>query len=403
MRKRNVMVAAILAVGMVVAGQGLASAEETGRESTPVLAGDVGAGPVPGGHASWDEFMRVQERLDAKAEQIADVGGDGFSGIEVSAERRALTVYWKGDAPAGLTEAVEKAQTDGDTVSVVPARYSESELMAEADRLAEEDGVSAVAPKVDGSGLLVSLLPGHLGVVLSPIPVTTDQAEPALASRKDDSSPYTGGARWNGCSSGFAISIKGSKKMLSAGHCADNGDTARDGGGQTMGKVAGDSNTKDRLYINTNSRGRVYNGSVAPNGAPVNEYTNAVVGASRSFVGDVICSSGAYSGTRCGSRVVAVNQTINVGYLIYETVRAEKTDRTAAIGNGDSGGPSFAVASDNTKVIAKGTHTAIDLSTASPCTGVPTGAGGGRQCAWRFYYVDVTRSLDAYGAKIVTG
>lgn len=402
MRKRNVMVAAALAVGMVVAGQSLALARDAAKESRAVFAGDVGAGDVPGAFASWDEFMRVQDRLDAKAERIADSGGDGFGGIEVSAERRALTVYWKGDAPAATTAAVEKARADGDTVTVLPARYSEKELMEEGARIVEEDGVSAVAPKVDGSGLLVSVLPGHLGLILSPIPVTTDEAQPALASRKDDSSPYTGGARWNGCSSGFGFTINGAKKMLSAGHCADNGDTARDGGGQTMGKVAGDSNSRDRLHINTTSRGRVYNGSVAPDGTPVNEFTNAVVGASRSFVGDVICSSGAYSGTRCGSQVVAVNQTINVGYLIYETVRAEKTDRTAAIGNGDSGGPSFTVASDNTKVIAKGTHTAIDLSTARPCTGVPSVANG-RQCAWRFFYVDVTKSLSAYGGKILTG
>ena len=47
------------------------------------------------------------------------------------------------------------------------------------------------------------------------------------------------------------------------------------------------------------------------------------------------------------------------------------------------------------------TNTAIDLGTTVPCTGVP--AGGGRNCAWRMYYVDIVNSLNAYGASIITG
>lgn len=402
MRKRNVLVAAVLAVGMAAAAQGYALAKSgKERETRSVFASEVGAGQVPGGFASWDELMTVQRRLDTKAERILAARDDNFTGIEVSAERRALTVFWKGGQPASAAAAIAAARTDGDQVDVVAAHYSEAELLTESARLAEEDGVSAVVPKVDGSGLLVSVLPGHVGLILSPIPVSTDEANPALASRKDDSSPYRGGSRWNGCSTGFAMSLNGTRKMLSAGHCGKNGDVAKDGGGQTMGTVSGDSNSFDRLYINTNSQGRIYNGTVNPDGTSSNEYTNPVIGATPSFVGDYVCSSGAYSGTRCGSQVKAVNQTINVGYLIFQTVRAEKLDHTNAIGNGDSGGPTFAVASDNSKVIAKGTHTAIDTSTSVSCTGVP--AGNGRTCAWRFYYVDVTKSLAAYGGKIVTG
>ena len=170
-----------------------------------------------------------------------------------------------------------------------------------------------------------------------------------------------------------------------------------------MGTVSGDNNSYDRLYINTSSQGRIYNGRVNFDGSsPSTAYSSPVKGASQSFVGQFICSSGAYSGTRCNIRVVATNETINTGHEIKRVVRAEQHDQLPAIGNGDSGGPSYSVASDKTRVWAKGTHTAIDLSTARICTGVPTGYNG-RQCAWRYWYVDVTKSLDAYGAKIVTG
>lgn len=400
MRKSKWLVAAVVAIGMVAAAQGYAIAKpgksDKPRDAQPVITEATGANAPPAGFASWSELMKVQERLDAKAEQIIAQRDASFTGIEISPERRELAVFWKGQPSAGAVAAMKQAGGAEDRITMRPARYSEAELMAEGERIARQDGVTAVSPKVDGSGLNVSFVPGHIGLITSPIPLTTDEASPAPASRGDDSSPYWGGARWNGCSNGFAISINGTRKMLSAGHCGANGDTAKDGGGQTMGTVAGDSNSFDRLYVNTNSEGRIYNGGVGSG-----EYSNPVISASRSFVGDYICSSGAYSGTRCNSRVVATNQTINIGYLVYETVRAEQQDRQAAIGNGDSGGPSFSVASDNTKVIAKGTHTAIDTSTARPCTGVPTSVG--RTCAWRFWYVDVTRSLSAYNAKIVTG
>jgi hypothetical protein len=390
--------AAVLAAGMVVGVQGYALAKP-GKHVEPAPASDglFGDEAPPAPFRSWSELMKVQDRLDARAEKIVAARDDSFTGIEVSAPKGMLTVYWKGGAPsAPAAAAIEKARADGVEVVVLDAPYSEAELMAEGEKLVSREEVTAVAPKVDGSGLLVSLTPGSVGVLFGAVPISTDEAKPATASRGDDSSPYWGGARWNGCSTGFAISISGSRRMLSAGHCAANGDTAKDGGGQTMGKVAGDSNPYDRLYINTSSEGRIYDGGVG-----LGESYKRVSGSARSFVGNYVCTSGAYSGTRCGSQVKAVNQTINVGYLIYKTVRAEKLDHTNAIGNGDSGGPVYATTSDTSRVTAKGTNTAIDLSTAAPCTGVPAGAG--RSCAWRFWYVDVVDSLAAYGGQIVTG
>ncbi len=390
---------AVLTIAATIVTQASALAQPPDKPPLPARSVHTLAGETtpPPGFRSWDQLMAVQQRLDAAADRIKARRDNAFTGIVVSAEQRRLTVYWKdGRPPAAATNTINEARRDG-SVQVLAARYSEAELLAEANRVARMDGATAVSPNIDGSGLSVSFAPGRQTAITSNVPITqTDTAAPQLASRGNDSPPYWGGARWNGCTTGFAISIGGVSKMLSAGHCAANGNTARDGGGDVMGTVSGDSNAYDRLYINTSSAGQVYNGGVG-----TGEFSNPVIGASSNRVGDYVCTSGAYSGTRCNIQVTAINQTINVGYLIYQTVRAEKVDRTNAAGNGDSGGPVLSVAADPTKVIAKGTITAIDPSTAVPCTGVP--AGNGRTCSWRMYYVDVVNSLSAYGASIITG
>jgi len=394
------------AVALVMAGQVSAAAGSPKPPLPPPPTAELpGARVVPGGVSSWAELMSVQQRLDTAAQRIADIGDKDYTGIVVSAEKDTLTVYWKGGRPSGAAAAAVDAARDAGSVRVLPARYSEKEMLAAADRVVRVGGVAAVTPKVDGSGLTVSVGPGIRPAVplTSEVPITrVDTAQqPQLASRGDDSPPYWGGARWysplGGCSSGFAISIAGASKMLSAGHCANNGDTAVDGGGQVMGTVSGVDKGHDRLFINTWSAGRIYDGGVG-----TGEFSKPVVGAAHSFVGDWLCTSGAYSGARCNEQVKAVNQTIYVGYYITQLVMAEQVDHTNAVGNGDSGGPVFSLYwADYNKVIAKGTNTAIDTSTQVPCTGVPT--GGGRICAWRFYYVDVVNSLNAYGASIITG
>ena len=120
------------------------------------------------------------------------------------------------------------------------------------------------------------------------------------------------------------------------------------------------------------------------------------------FVGMWICTSGAYSGTNCSIQVTATNVTINVGYLIFGTVRAEQTAHTNAVGQGDSGGTVEVVNPANTtQVYAAGVNTAIDTTTAVPCTGYVT---TGRTCAWRMYYAPWSNATTAFpGITIITG
>lgn len=397
-RRHAARLLAVVAAAAVV-GAGAAGAAQA-KPTPPAPRGDVhpGAASVPGGFASWSALLSMQRRLDAAADRIVAAKAEGYAGVVTAPENRELRVYWKGAVPANVQSLVATLGRDV-PVKVIAAQYSEQEMLAEADQLVHNGNVTAVSPNADGSGLSVSVREAtvaSLAAVPSKVAVTsTKVAAPTLASRGNDSPPYWGGARWGGCSNGFGIRIAGATKMLSAGHCGANGDAAYDGGGDYMGTVAGDNNAYDRLYINTSSGSRIFTGGVGSG-----ETTKGVNGAAHSYVGDWICDSGAYSGERCGIQVVAVNETVNVGYLIYRLVKAEKVDHTAAVGNGDSGGPVYAE-NGSSGAIAKGTNTAIDGSVEQPCTGIPTDPGR-RICSWRFWYVDVVNSLDAYAATIIT-
>lgn len=388
-------VAAVLSALVVLpvfAGAALAEPKPTDRAvSSETRGGEDGA--VPGGFRTWGELRAEQQRLNAAADKIVAANGNGFAGIVAAPENRELRVYWAGKAPEKLIKDVGQAVP----VKVLPAAYSEKQLLTEAAKVVKQTGVTSVAPKVDGSGLAVSTKDGARSALASSVPVDVTTAAPeTIASRGNDSPPYWGGAKWGGCSTGFAVWHNGVTKMLSAGHCANNGWGAYDGGGDFMGYVEHDNDAFDRLLINTWSAGRVYDGGVG-----VNEFSKPVAYAAHSYVGNWVCASGAYSGAWCGIQVKQVNVTLWVGYYIFQTVMAEQVNGIAPVGNGDSGGPVFDLTPDWNYDIAKGTNTAIDLGAQTTCQGTPGSAT--RRCAWRFYYVDVVHSLNAYGAAIVTG
>jgi hypothetical protein len=392
------------AVVLVMASAGTALADQdrtTPKDTKPTTTAPAGTsaetGPVPGGFRSWGELRAMQQKLNAAADRVTAAGGDGLAGIVAAPENRELRVYWAGKTSPAVTDLLGDLNRTV-PVKVLPAAHSHRSLQAEAARLVRQPGVTSAAPKVDGSGLVLGVRDSARTQALSTsVPVEQVASAPeSMASRGNDSTPYWGGARWNGCSTGFAVWHGGVTKMLSAGHCGSHGQGAYDGGGDYMGLIEGDNDAYDRLLINTWSSGRTYDGGVG-----VNEFSKPTASAAHSYVGNWVCNSGAYSGAWCGIQVKYTNVTVNVGYLIYQTVWAEQVDRIAPVGNGDSGGPVFDLTPDHARTIAKGTNTAIDLSTQAPCRGVPEGAS--RKCAWRFFYVDVVNSLNAYGASIVTG
>ncbi|MET8042352.1 hypothetical protein ABZU25_16000 [Micromonospora sp. NPDC005215] len=404
--------AAVAAFGLTLLAAGVTAAPATaapaGKAASTGLF--VDSTPVPGGFASWSELLRLQQRMNTAAARITNAAersaSSGFAGVIADPTTRQLQVYWKGEPPANLV-ATARATV---ATRVLSAPYSQRELLAAADRLRAKAGneITTVGPRADGAGLLVGTQDGLLGATaLAGVPVTVQTGVAASpATRWDDSPPWWGGAAWRntatggGCSTGFGVWQGGVSRVLSAAHCANLNVLATDPTGQTIGTVSARNTSSDTLLLAGSSGGRVFNNSTNAAGGVVSEFSNQVIGASASQVGNFVCTSGAYSGTRCSIQVRARNLCINVRNFgtVCGQVQAESTTFTNAVGQGDSGGPVEIVNAANTlQVWATGTNTAIDdTNTTTACTGYVT---AGRVCAWRFYYEDIFSGMAGVGAS----
>ncbi|MBB6476238.1 hypothetical protein BJ992_005669 [Sphaerisporangium rubeum] len=394
---------------MIAAGTGTAQAASAPDPVKPPATGAVEhTGPVPGGYATWKDLLLDQQKMVKAADRITALSADGYAGVVLAPENRELRLYWKGDTPKRVGDLIGVLRRDV-AISVLPARYSARELAREAARLiaANRDLITSVEPNQDGSGLRATTAAtgvARTAITGTSVPVTFEHGvRPKVASRWDDSPPWWGGSVWGvptaACTTGFAVTYQGASKIWTSAHCANVGQTAVDPTGQVIGPVTHDDATRDSLLIGASAAGRVFNNPV---GSVATEFSNAVVGTQSSFVGMFVCTSGGFSGTNCNIKVTAINVTINPGWIITGTVRAEQQAFTNAAGGGDSGGPVEVTNPANTnQVFAAGIITATDFGTQVPCTGYrPTG----RVCTWRIYYSPWTNATTAYpGIAIVTG
>jgi hypothetical protein len=220
--------------------------------------------------------------------------------------------------------------------------------------------------------------------------------ELGCTGRKDDCSPYWGGARWSGpstsfCSSGFAVLHNGVSKMLSAAHCGANGQVVKDGGGETMGTIQLDNNARDTLLISNaplSSAGRIYSGpwnaGLASN--------RKVAGATSAYVGGYVCTSGAATGWHCNIKITAVNAVINsTSGALFPMVRAKQIFGSVAAGKGDSGGP-VVFLNSNGSVNGKGT-----ISTGKNAVACPAGSPSSA-CFSEIGFAPLTKTLAYYEA-----
>jgi hypothetical protein len=395
--------------------------------------------PVPAGFASWDEVWAVQEDLDATADRITaaaatqDVAG-GLGSIQADTRAREVRVYWKGQVPAPVQDVVDDSST---AVRVLPATYTADELQTAAHEILGEQPASegaatplvlSVGPRGDASGLEVTVAGSAAEARERPflrdaeVDVTVEAGDlPTPASRDNDSAPYWAGGRWStttgGCSTGFAINHGSQEALMTAAHCANNGQTAFDGGGfsDVMGFVQNRQMPgvkqsgvfsdwwlgMDIEEINTSSAPRMFTGG------PTSNTTDSVVGAQNNYEGTFVCASGSLSGLRCGVVVEDVGLTMYIkdntdGRSIYSPhmVRAVQQNLKAAAGNGDSGGPIVAFASSfPDRAWARGIFSLFDSSGSKPCSGVPTGPG--RTCSDEIWFVDFN-SATIGGAQLQT-
>lgn len=192
--------------------------------------------------------------------------------------------------------------------------------------------------------------------------------------------------------------------LLSAAHCGSAPNSVHNGVGVPIGSVAGTVRSfqgSDTMLINVSLSGSsVYDG---PWDNPTNS-TDTVIGSTNNYANDQVCTSGSFSGVRCGIVVTNPNATVNLGGYFITEVYAQRTAHRRHNGRrprgGDSGGPVYAVSSDPYKIVAKGLISAGDGASQVPCAG---DASNGRECFSRIYWISINNALSDFGATLNTG
>lgn len=441
-RSRGALIAAGVAV-VVAVPVGISVPAQAGEPPLPPAKTVGSAAPSSAESAA---VLRAQDALHQLVERIttADKPGKqrdpstGLAGVVLDPDRGLLNLYWHGRRSAGVDKEIATGRTSGLQVRTHSAPYTLSQLTAERDRLATrfiknakpgDPKVMSIGPKPDGSGLQIGVDPSAASMKLARTAINSTVGidivagdAPTRTSRYLDTQPYwggsymekrnsTGGPVTGACTMGFSTTRGGNPyNMLTAAHCGGYQWTLSSGahyGWVQPVTTAGHDYDAQLINVAAN-QGVIYDGPSIATGDTTNG--KPVVGSGQTFVGDRLCTSGSFSGTTCNIRAMSVGQTINVGGYgqVKQVVLADQQDGIAAVGNGDSGGPVFALTGlNNSQAIARGTISAIPGNTAyyRPCQGVPgvPNDQAGRHCSYRFYFPDIRYQLGAYpGASLVT-
>jgi len=443
-RPRSVGVAvAVAATATAALGVSMASAAP-GRASQPGLAeagaAEAGAAEAGAAEAGAAEAGAAEAAVNSVAENVESDAArghwPGFAGVEVSPSPAAsVTVYWHGAVPAVLSRSVTADAADvarlltvrdGIMVDFQPAPYTQAQLTSLQAAVNNSpgfasSGISSLGFYPQATGLLVTVdnqadlakarrlaALAHTRVVVryTVAPV----AQLSLPGRYKDTPPFLGGiflaARYPAtsyeCSSGFGMHYanrKGAPYFLTtAAHCVVRGklrkqeffvwgnrkdagvsfsfdardDTASLYTATPYGvKGAGNGN---RIYVGNTSRTSVNGQRTAP-----------VRGAASVVSGDLVNTSGAFSGERTGIRVVTTEMEWmgetpdGVEYRVFGA-EAVKRNHSNAAGQGDSGGPVYFFyngRNDKNGVRAAGIISVGFDGHYAACTGLP-----GRKCFW---------------------
>lgn len=367
-----------LGTSAVVALVSASGASAAPQDEPGLAAPSVTSFPSPGDVASLLTLPAVSEDQDEWLGRVNDELADrpDFIAVTISDDRETATITWSGDTTTELEELLEAAPT-GTTVEIARSAHSGQELR---DALAEvftaaPTGVQVSSGGVmpDGSGLALdvvgsasarmstsaveSALESALGGEV-PVSVTLGP-EPVSAFHGRWNDPYTiGGAalynhtRGNLCTSGFAVTSRGTKGMMTAAHCGAVGDSwARPaspgfpaGGAYVYGKAVRRTTHSDGMIIQGGGNYQPYVWTSSAWDDDQNGYL-PVSGPANLAVGSELCFSGAFSGLRCGSRVDIANATWNLGGDLSRVSGVRTSSRADAAGQGDSGGPGVVVVS----------------------------------------------------------
>jgi streptogrisin C len=344
---------------------------------TAALSLSVVVAPLPA------QAVELGDRLDparvAKLNELAQAAPAQFAGVSVDESSRTVTVrYPAGAGPdvarqlladlgAAATAATEISAGDSAslTVRLVPARYSLSELRTVADRITTDTswlpGGAALLSKwyvdVDANAVMVGLsevTPQARAAAARTFGdrvhlIVAERAQ-ATSSRLSDFAPWAGGDRisitkrdgsQSSCTSGFAIHRirdPADQQMLTAGHCAGQGDQVFNGG-TLIGTIVTESFAQggvDAAYIG----GQQYAPFIYM-GGPASTFGRRTVGTTTPVKGLGVCTSGATTGQSCGGVVTGTDVCVvfTDNRLRCHFAEADSTDRSIINQPGDSGGP----------------------------------------------------------------
>jgi hypothetical protein len=411
----------VVTVGVLTLLAGVAPAASADPAGAPTIASRMKPVPSAAGlSAAEAEVARVQQNLHKVAAAVrataAKAQADGFSSIIISPKADEISVYWHGVVPSAVSAAFTRAAVgQGATLHIRPAAYSKQEIDSalarlDADPTLTARGLASYGARPDGSGIDVGI---NGGLQLPDLGVRTfvnRAAKPAvpLIGRWDDVRFFFGGdiytwdlpdGKVEHCSGGFGVhenKTNGFYLMLTAAHCYDPGLylTPTD---RNFGFYFNKVDEEDTMVIDTlgplSTGPYIYTGDVDPSGAGVGETFTIVDGSGSTELGDLLCTSGGFSGERCGL-VVTETDTRESG--IRHLHELEQVAGRNAGGEGDSGGPVYSKNPDGS-VQARATITSGDGTTQVACTGY---APPGRRCFWRIWVSDLPTAMSRYGTVV---
>lgn len=211
-------------------------------------------------------------------------------------------------------------------------------------------------------------------------------------SRFNDTTPFYGGDRLsmansNTCTSGFAITISGTTRMLIAGHCDTTGAVWIGSTSTVMGTVVSGTNTNggwDTAIVSGSYLGTVWDGSVNTT------TTHSVQGSWRPNVGTgSICMDGSVTGKNCTGVVEVANGGIchkwsDTLITTCHLAQLNSQNATRLMNHGDSGGPVYRI----------GVNSSNDLQAVGICEGMTSDG----TTAW---YTPIPDLLSHWGASII--
>lgn len=370
--KRALLIGSVLAVALAVSATGVSQAEENNRGSqAPSISAEcIQSGKS--GHQIWKgqpsvELNSVADSLQA----LVDANPDVATGVAYCSRYEGVAVFMSPGADQPLLDEIDaiRQSAPDQVVFVSQVAASLSELLDASSQIIDTNGVVSVTPDITIGGLsigydknvwasadaLQAKLPAQAEAARGkamPLRFAEERA-PEDTTRRADSEPYYMGAELaygtSVCSAGAPITINGSRKLLTAGHCTGSSFTNNGNLVGTTYTTAYPGNADiygDWKLIDGKSYGtRVFSGSLS------SSESLQISGANWAGrpAGSGVCSSGRTTAQICrfvvqssyGTITSSSGVTANHILRMYHDSDMNGTGDNSGFAGGDSGGSCY--------------------------------------------------------------